>query len=169
MNNGTILGIDPGNKQSGVVLWSTTPVSNKILYQGNISNDDVLGLIQENEFRVDVLACEWIQSFGMAVGATVFETCLWAGRFVERAGACGISSRLVPRGVIKRHHCGSPHAKDGNIAQAIRDKYGEKGTKADPGFFYGVSKHVWQACAVAAYVAEGGRDPKELIYPYIVE
>jgi hypothetical protein len=60
------------------------------------------------------------------------------------------------------HHCGNMRAKDKNIIQALKDKYGEKGTKADPGFFYGISSHVWQAFAVAAYVAEGGKSDKEI-------
>ncbi len=39
-------------------------------------------------------------------------------------------------------------AKDANISQALRDRFGEKGTKAHPGWFYGVSKDVWSAIAV---------------------
>jgi hypothetical protein len=166
-----IMGIDPGNFKSGVTIWSRAGKENKyqIDYNNILINEDVLKLIQNNEGLIDVLACEWIQAMGMAVGKEVFETCLWAGRFVERASSCGISCRCVPRGVIKLHHCGTPHAKDSNICQALRDKYGEKGTKKDPGFFYGVKDHIWQACAVAAYAAEGGKDPKELHYPFVIE
>ena len=157
------MGIDPGTTQSGVVMWT----DNIIGWPDVIPNEDVLGWIQEH--NPDVVAIEWIQAMGMAVGKEVFETCLWAGRFVERANSCGISCRCVPRGVIKLHHCMSPRANDSNIAQALRDKYGEKGTKKEPGFFYGVKSHAWQACAVAAYIAEGGRDPKELHYPFVIE
>ena len=163
-----ILGIDPGTEKSGIVLWNKgAGLGDSISYPDVLSNEEILGQIES--INPDVVAIEWIQAMGMSVGKEVFETCLWAGRFVERGISCGISCRCVPRGVIKLHHCGTPHAKDSNIAAALRDKYGEKGTKKDPGFFYGVKDHAWQACAVAAYAAEGGRDPKELLYTFIIE
>lgn len=153
-----ILAIDPGTTESGMVYWDTD--------DGSISaaqirdNDHILKCIYAS--RVGVVAIEWIQSYGMAVGKTTFETCLWAGRFVEAAKGLGFPVRMIPRGPIKLHHCQSSRAKDSNISQALRDKYGEKGTKKEPGFFFGVKSHIWQACAVAAYVAEGGESEHEL-------
>ncbi|HBC95047.1 MAG TPA: hypothetical protein DCZ10_19680, partial [Pelotomaculum sp.] len=44
--------------------------------------------------------------------------------------------------------CGSMRAKDGNIRQALIDRFGIVGTKKSPGWFYGVSKDVWAAIAV---------------------
>ena len=46
----------------------------------------------------------------------------------------------------------------------------DKGTKASPGYFYGVSKHAWQAFAVGAYVMEGGthKDELQAIYKMLV-
>ncbi|MEN6404027.1 MAG: hypothetical protein ABFD94_18945, partial [Armatimonadia bacterium] len=112
----------------------------------------------------DIMAVEWINAMGMAVGREVFETCLWAGRFTMAAPCV---SRLVHRGLIKLHHCGSSRAKDGNIVQALKDKYGDKGTKSSPGYFYGIASHMWQAFAIASYVLEGASDPKEFIFqPY---
>ena len=153
----TIIGIDPGNKESGWVIVS----NGKIESCGVMENNLVLNSLQdiaECDFP-RIVAIEWIQSMGMAVGKEVFETCLWAGRFAQAAGG---EVRMVPRGRIKLHHCGSARAKDGNIVQSIKDKYGDKGTKAEPGYFYGIASHAWQAFAVASYVMEGASDPSEI-------
>lgn len=170
-----ILGIDPGTEKSGVVEWITagntsfmsTPAEKEEIRGAEVmGNDDIIDRIKarytHGHEQYDVIAIEWIQSYGMAVGKSTFETCMWAGRFVELAQSLQTPVRLIPRGVIKMHHCNSMRAKDGNITQSLRDKYGEKGTKKEPGFFFGVASHSWQACAVAAYVAEGGDNELEL-------
>jgi Holliday junction resolvasome RuvABC endonuclease subunit len=153
----TIIGIDPGTKQSGWVIVT----DGKIEQSGVMENNLVLQSL-ENIAGLDgdyTIAIEWIQAMGMAVGKEVFETCMWVGRFAQ---ACGQPVRLIPRGKIKLHHCGSARAKDANICQSLRDKYGEKGTAKNPGFFFGVSSHAWQAFAVAAYVLEGARHDDEI-------
>ena len=154
----TIIGIDPGNKESGYVI-----VSNGKIEQSGVMENSLLLQSLANFEEMDfprIIAIEWIHSMGMAVGKEVFETCLWAGRFAERSGDAPI--RLIPRGVIKHHHCGKTTAKDANVAQSLRDKYGQKGTKAEPGYFFGVSSHAWQAFAVAAYVMEGAEHANEI-------
>jgi hypothetical protein len=150
----TILGVDPGNKESG---WCCVQ-DGKIVGSGVTDNADILNLTALDGLEI-ILAIEWIQSMGMAVGKEVFETCLWAGRFAQSHRG---PVRLIPRGRIKLHHCGSSQAKDGNVAQSLRDKYGGKGTKKQPGFFYGISSHAWQAFAVAAYVMEGASHESEI-------
>ena len=60
------------------------------------------------------------------------------------------------------HLCKNNRAKDGNVRQAILDRYpatgGGKnpqvGTKKAPGPLYGVSGHAWQALAVAITAIE---------------
>jgi hypothetical protein len=149
------VGIDPGNKQSG---WVCVQFG-RIVGSGVCDNGELLKHTFFNSPKPNVIAIEWIQAMGMSVGKEVFETCMWVGRFAQ-AARCHV--RLIPRGRIKLHHCGSARAKDGNIAQALRDKYGEKGTKKEPGYFYGVSSHAWQAFAVAAYVMEGAEHESEI-------
>lgn len=155
-----ILAIDPGNSQSGFVIVEF----DKIMSSGVVSNSEMLDMIEYHAERFDggfnAIAIEWIQSMGMTVGKEVFETCMWVGRFAQAAD-CPV--RLIPRGKIKLHHCGQARAKDANIVQAIKDKYGDKGTKREPGYFYGMKSHAWQAFAVAAYVMEGATDPAEII------
>ena len=154
----TILGIDPGNIQSGWVRVSLK--TGEILGSGVTRNEFILESFKEG--GDEDVAIEWIQAMGMAVGQEVFQTCLWAGIFTREAQRNSSLVRLIPRGLIKLHHCQSARAKDANIIQALKDKYGDKGTKGDPGFFYGVSSHAWQAFAVAAYCIEGARSDKEI-------
>ena len=90
-----------------------------------------------------------VASYGMPVGATVFETCVWIGRFVQ---AVTERSKVEPIFVYRKDEkmalCHSMKAKDGNIRQALIDRFGVVGTKKNPGWFYGVSKDVWSAIAV---------------------
>jgi hypothetical protein len=151
-----IIGIDPGNQESGWVLVE----EKKITSSGVSPNEQLLEMLREHPFAT--LAVEWIQSMGMTVGKEVFETCRWVGRFEQVGRENQMEVRLIPRGRIKLHHCGSSRAKDANVSQSLRDAYGQKGTKKNPGYFYGVSSHAWQAFAVAAYVLEGARHESEI-------
>lgn len=112
---------------------------------------------------VDRAAIEMVASYGMAVGADVFETCVWIGRFCERSPR---PLQRVFRRDIKLHHCGSARAKDSNIIQALVDRFtpGQpnkgKGTKAKPGWFHGFHSDIWQAAALAIYLADTSESRK---------
>jgi hypothetical protein len=100
----------------------------------------------------------------MAVGAEVFETCVWAGRFIERwyRNPRRPTHLRVYRRDVKLHLCGSMRAKDANVRQALIDRYGpgkEKaiGRKAAPGPLYGISGDCWAALGVAVTAAEATR------------
>jgi len=140
------LSIDPGNEESAYVLWDVA----KILNAEKLPNSDMLNVVAG--FQYDSLTIEMIASYGMAVGKSVFETCLWVGRFdqcyFERFG---VRARLVYRQDIKMHLCGSMRAKDGNIRQALIDRLGAPGTKKAQGPTYGMSGDMWAALAVAVY------------------
>ena len=149
----SILAIDPGNTSSGYALIDAE--TRKPLSVGKIPNDQILHLIATTNYTR--LSVEMIASYGMAVGAEVFETCVWIGRFIE---ASGCSLAQVYRRDVKLHHCLDSRAKDSNIRQALVDRFAPgqpnhgKGTKADPGWFYGFRADVWQAYALAVYVAD---------------
>jgi len=142
-----ILAIDPGNEQSAYVFYN--PLIKEIGKKGIEKNDDILRIIQQ--YDNDKLVIEMIASYGMGVGKTVFETCLWVGRFIQAAHPKDTS--LIYRKDEKMFLCHSMKAKDGNIRQAILDLYGGKdkaiGNKKHPGPLYGVSKDIWAALAVA--------------------
>lgn len=141
-----IVAIDPGPEHSGVVVWDCGVVEALDLPNGDLR----ARLIQRTFGGADRCAIEMIASYGMPVGREVFETCLWIGRFVERAG---MPVQLVYRKDVKLHLCGTTKAKDGNIRQALIDKHGAPGTKKQRGPTYGVSGHLWAALAVADYAA----------------
>lgn len=136
------LAIDPGTTQSGVVLFDGA----NVVESGVHDNQAVLDIIASS--NADVLACEMIASYGMAVGKEVFETCVWIGRF-QQAWRDPETVRKVYRKDVKMHLCGSPRAKDPNIRQALMDLLGPPGTKKSRGPTYGVSSHAWAALAVA--------------------
>jgi hypothetical protein len=145
-----ILAVDPGTEVSGWCLWH-----DGIVAFGVDANRDVRRMVLDNEHRADVLALEMVASYGMAVGAEVFRTVWWAGRFAEAwIGAGREEPREVFRKDVKLHFCMSQRAKDPNVRQALIDRLGPKGTKKDPGPTYGISSHVWPALAVALYVAD---------------
>jgi len=140
-----ILAIDPGNEQSAYALLNPDL---SIKRCGILPNDNVLSVIAGTIYgqpEVEI-AIEMIASYGMAVGKTVFDTCLWIGRFIQEAYPAEVT--LIYRKDEKMALCGSMRAKDGNIRQALIDRFGPVGTKKDPGWFYGVKADIWAACAV---------------------
>jgi len=40
------------------------------------------------------------------------------------------------------------------VNQVLRDRFGEKGTKKNPGKLFGVHDHIWSALALAVYSAD---------------
>ena len=141
----TILAIDPGTTESAFVVWDGS-----VRDSGFVPNEAIRRFLTARlEFLTcDRIAIEMIASYGMPVGKETFETCLWIGRFMERAQQ---PVSLVYRKDVKMHLCGSMKAKDGNIRQALIDKHGPPGTKKKPGKTYGISGHLWAALAVADY------------------
>lgn len=141
-----ILAIDPGNVESAFVIYDTTDSSLKMF--GKKPNDVVMVLIDGilTQKLADAMIVEQVACMGMAVGESVFETVFWSGRFVERWGR---TWDRVKRHQVKMHLCNSMRAKDGNIRQALIDRFGEPGTKKAQGKTYGISGDVWAALAVA--------------------
>jgi hypothetical protein len=97
-----------------------------------------------------------IACYGMPVGRTVFETVLFIGRLQEIFDSIsGVSHTLVYRKKVGAHVCRDlvkKKIKDSHVRQAMINRFGEPGTKQSPGATYGISKDVWSALAIAAYV-----------------
>lgn len=148
-----VLAIDPGTAESAYVLWDSKVevASSKLCL-----NEDLLDELSQEGLNgyIDIAAIENVASYGMAVGKEVFQTCVWIGRFQQKLLDAGSKVELIYRQPVKLHHCHSPKAKDGNVRQALIDKYGSPGTKKNPGVTYGLKSHTWQAFALATYVAE---------------
>lgn len=152
----TLIAIDPGTSESAIVAMS----GREILAFAKEPNDSVLGRLDFHRLNSDantMLAVEMVGSYGMAVGAEVFETCLWIGRFLERWRG---RHRLVKRHEVKSHLCGSQRAKDSNIRAALLEKYGGKakaiGGRESRGPLHGITGDCWSALAVAITYIERG-------------
>ena len=145
-----IIGIDPGNKESAIVIIG----GDKILDHFYFRNDAALNFINNAQSICDVdIYCEMIASYGMPVGKSVFETCLFIGQILQVAP----QTKLITRNVVKNAICHSSKAKDANIRQALIDIYGEVGTKKNPGGTFGMSGDKWAALAVATAAASGAK------------
>ena len=151
-----LLAIDPGNVYSAFVIYDTE--TEEILDKGKVENTTLLPWVGTSDFpncRVypSHLAIECVESHGMPVGATVFDTCIWIGRFIQ---AWVHDYMIEPFSITRIYRmqekmaiCHSPRANDASIRQALIDKFGPPGTKNNPGKTYGISKDVWQALSVA--------------------
>lgn len=150
-----ILAIDPGNIESGWTLIDEDDQCRPVEF-GKVKNDDLRRMLTQSLFA-DHVAIEMVASYGMPVGKDVFETCVWIGRFIESAAG---ETHLVYRKDVKLHHCHNSRAKDGNITQALVDRFAPgapnhgKGTKSAPGWFFGFKADIWQAYALAVYFAD---------------
>lgn len=163
------LAIDPGPERSA---WLVLGPAGGVRSFGIWPNDQLLDLLRNGSDSsylggrgtaapirmsrdVEAIAIEKVESFGMAVGAEVFETVFWSGRFAEAAWCYRVER--ITRRAVKLHLCGSARAKDTNIRQALIDRYGGSaaiGKKAAPGPLFGISKDVWSALAVAVTAAD---------------
>lgn len=143
----TVLAIDPGTTESAFVVWD-----GKVVHRGIVPNEEILPIVAAAASSgIDLIAIEMIACYGMAVGKETFETCVWIGRFMERATR---PVHRVTRLAVKMHLCHSAKAKDGNVRQALIDKHGAPGTMKNKGPTYGIAKDLWAALAVADYAAE---------------
>lgn len=155
-----ILAIDPGNVESGVVVIREEDL--KPVYAEKINNQELFEKIKFGDFEnsisyedINHVVIEKIASYGMAVGATVFDTCIWIGKFEAATGIYfGVEAKYIYRKDEKMNLCNSMKAKDSNITQALIDRFAPntpnkgKGTKLNPGWFHGFKSDIWQAYAV---------------------
>ena len=147
-----VLGLDPGSENSALLLWDGKAVGHHAI----LTNRELLAVLDEPQpwaIPCDYIACEMIQSFGMAVGAEVFETCYLIGRIEQICAYRQMRFVRIYRKEVKKHLCHDIQAKDTNIRQAILDRFGGRekaiGIKAKPGPLYSVHSHMFSALAVA--------------------
>jgi hypothetical protein len=175
-----IIAIDPGPTVSAYVLLDKDG-----RYKGGetVANDTLRRLcakgFEEQRERFDdpseitKLAIEIFGNMGKHVGAEVFETAYWIGRFVERLHhAFPYSGGVVglKRHYVKKHFQVPQGANDADVRAAITEQWGgvsaAKGTKEHPGPLYGCTTHQWSALAVAiAYREQGAERLKAFVFP----
>lgn len=140
-----IIGVDPGPMLSSFVAFN----GERVVFNREVHADQFLGFVAEHVQDRAVLAVEWIESFGMAVGQEVFQTVYRIGSLATIAKLERNPVRLIPRRDVKLHLCNSSRAKDKNVRQALLDRFGPVGTMKNRGPLYGISSHAWSALAVA--------------------
>lgn len=150
-----ILAIDPGNTESAYVFADVEDL--KPIAFGKVPNTKMLEILNNYFFLYNCIhfPIEMIKSYGMPVGDTVFETCVWVGRFTERASLFDVSSTFIYRkSDVCQEICHSSKAKDSNIRQALINRFAQhdfkngRGTKNNPDWFFGFKADIWQAYAV---------------------
>ena len=147
-----VLAIDPGNEMTAYVLLDEETYS--ILAYGLMGNSDVMDeVVRKGDY--DVMAIEMIASYGMSVGKTVFDTCVWIGRFAQVAEDLGKKAYRVYRQDVKMNLCKSTRAKDANVRQALIDRFGGQGTSKHKGPLYGITKDKLAALAVGVTFIDG--------------
>lgn len=153
-----ILAIDPGNVKSAYTLYDQE--SHILIEFGKIVNEELMGKLIDLRTRTDSLAIEGIQSYGMRVGQTTFDTCIMIGRFLERWENLSGKTQIIKRTEVKR--CITPGIKsnDSKIRKALMKMFPETGLttkgvassigcKKSPGPLYGVTADVWSSTAIA--------------------
>ena len=149
----SVVAIDPGPSISAyAVLEDGWPVLIGIDENDRVMSDLQYVALKWSEAE---LAREMVACYGMPVGAEVFETCVWVGRFHEswKQKQPASAVHYVFRKDVKMNLCQNMRAKDPNIRQALIDRFGGKekgiGNKKSPGPLYGAKRDIWSAIAVA--------------------
>lgn len=131
-----VAGVDPGPVQSAIAYYNGKAIR-------ALTVDNVV-LIES--FRIEQvpqhICIEKMQSFGMPVGAEVFETCIWIGRYFEVLKSKGVEVTLMARPTIKAHIVGTVRSKDKDVRAALIQRLGVEVTKD-------ITGHQWAALAVA--------------------
>ena len=160
-NKPYIIAIDPGNKESAYCLCSPDlkplafaklrNVEGKKQVFWNAICDSLSEHVQEgDEIRFVI---EDMQNFGMPVGRSVLDTEKYIGYLTCLIETNGYAVDYVFRNEEKLILCHSMKANDATIKQALIDRFAPdtsnhgKGTKACPGFFYGMKNDCWSAFA----------------------
>jgi len=149
-----ILAVDPGDVLSAWVLYD--PIKHKLVSFAKEPNEDLMARLPDLRTKTDQIAIEMIASYGMAVGKTVFETCVWIGRYMQAWDHLDGKVDRVLRKDVKMKVCHSMKANDSNIRAALIDLFprdgmntkGEpcaKGCKKNTGPLYGVAQDTWAA------------------------
>ena len=165
-----ILGIDPGTTETAYCLCRVCTIQEycrplKIEQFAKISNEEmvevllvILETMTERRNNITV-AIEHLESYGMAVGKSTFETAYFIGRLTEIASNSRYSD-MVEVTRIYRHEekdtiCHSMKANDATIKQALVDEFADepnvnhgKGSKKNPDYFYGFKADCWSAFAI---------------------
>lgn len=145
-----ILSLDVGTTQTGYAIMDWHIGKPTLVSFGKVDNMELRNTVMSELYdrTIDFVAYEEFASYGMPIGKTTMHSIQWNGRYIELAYSQKVPTYPIFRKDVKIHLCQSMKAKDSNIRQALIDRYGVVGVKANQGFFYGVAGDVWSAIAI---------------------
>jgi len=141
----TIIGIDPGSAETAYTIIDH---DYNILASDKLPNSMLMVLLTQME--VSEVAIESIQSYGMAVGREVFDTCFMIGRLQQKLEDMGKPVTLYPRPEYTRRLCGVGKVNDAILRQALLLRFGGD-KKGEPLFLLKGASDKRSAFAVAVY------------------
>ena len=149
MSSRLVLAIDPGPERSACLIWD--PVKQAIEWACVEDNREALNTVRHSLDDGLTVAIEAVTCYGRPAGGDVFETCYWIGRF-DADQRC----QLVPYRDVSRNLCRISGASSAQIYAALRERFGQPGTKKAPGTLYPVrgNEHLRSALALAVYVGD---------------
>jgi len=140
-----IMGIDPGTSCSGIALVKDNYI---VIDSRKIYSSEVENFIRNTS--PNIVVCESIQSYGMAVGMEIFETCFWIGEYRQVCRQCSIPFHLYPRPEYARAIAGVQKVTDSVLRQALLLRFGGD-RKGEPLFKLKGSTDQRSAFAVAVH------------------
>ena len=154
-----ILAIDPGNVTSSWALLETAGGWPPRLEDYHLDEANALleARLRQHTLRWQAVAIEMVRSYGRPVGAEIFETCVWIGRFEAAIDHSATSRARIGRKEVVST-IGAGKGGDALVRRRLLEIYGgdaAKGSKRAPGPLYGVTEDVWAALAVGVAYAMG--------------
>mgnify|MGYP002507691156 CR=1 FL=1 len=151
----TIYAIDPGPVKSALV----TLHDDGTVEASTWPNQDLHAILATAD--PGILVIEMIASYGMPVGAEVFQTCVWIGRFYDTWDGHGVNRQTatsLTRLQVKSAICHSGKANDANIRAALIDRFGGPSCIRKGGALYKVKGDEWAALAVACAYRDAAKE-----------
>ncbi len=148
-----ILGIDPGNEESAYAIVND---KYEILSADKVSNDELLQVIDMMDYGA--ISLESIQSYGMPVGRTTFETCFMIGRIIQMASDRKKLCLLYPRPKIAQGIIGQGGKyNDATMRQALLIRFGGDKKSEPLNILKGGGSDKRSAFATAVYHLDGAK------------
>ena len=146
-----ILGIDPSNTRHA---WAAYDSDAHVVMGHGRDLYEEWGVVPFAS--LDYTVVEMVASYGMAAGATLFDTCVEIGKLMMRLSPTRAYIRRVTRQQVKLAICGQARAKDANVRQALLDLWGGKDATKKGGPLHGIAADTWAALAVAVAATRPG-------------
>lgn len=115
-----ILGIDPGSAETAYCLANEDLV---IACAGKLPNGEFIAFLRSFDYCTKV-AVEGIQSYGMAVGREVFDTCYQIGRILQVCEDLRYPTAIYNRPEYSKAICGVGKVTDAVLRAALMLRFG---------------------------------------------